>query len=58
LILNDAKSLHEATEATEIRKLEFALEGAVENGGEEGVEFGGGFGLQGASTIYLRLQCV
>jgi hypothetical protein len=35
-----------------------AIEGAVEDGGEEGVEFGGGFGLEPLHLVHLRLQAV
>ena len=30
-----------------------ALEGAVEDGGEQGVEFGGGFGLEAIYGVHL-----
>lgn len=32
-----------------------ALEGAVEDGGEQGVEFGGGFGLEVLEGVHLFL---
>lgn len=35
---------------------EFPLEGAVEDGGKQGVEFGGGLGLQALQRGHLRLQ--
>ena len=35
---------------------QFSLERAVEDGGEEGVEFGGGLGLQAFQGVDFRLQ--
>ena len=37
---------------------EFPLEGAVEDGWKQGVEFGGGLGLQSLQRVHLRLQLV
>lgn len=38
-------------------RLQLAFESAVENGGEEGVEFGGGFGLQALPITSRRNSC-
>jgi hypothetical protein len=35
---------------------EFSAEGAVEDSGDQGVELGGGFGMQALQTINLRSQ--
>jgi len=38
--------------------LQFAFEGFVEDGGQQGVEFGGGFGLQFLERVCLCLKAV
>ncbi len=38
--------------------LQFSFESLVEDGGEEGIEFGGGLGLQALQGVHLRLQRV
>jgi hypothetical protein len=38
--------------------LDLSFESFVEDGGEEGVEFGDGLGLQALQRVHLRLQCV
>src|SRR4030095_16353386 len=37
---------------------QFSFEGAGEDGGEQGVQFGGGPGLQALQRVHLRLQRV
>jgi hypothetical protein len=37
---------------------QFSFEGAVQDGGEEGVELGGGFGLEALEGIHLGLEGV
>ncbi len=38
--------------------LEFSFEGFVEDGREQGVQLGGGLGLQALQRVHLRLQRV
>jgi hypothetical protein len=38
--------------------LQFSFEGFVEDGGQQGVELGGGFGLQFLERIHLGLKAV
>jgi hypothetical protein len=38
--------------------LKFAFEGFVEDGGEQGIEFGGGFGLEALEAIDFGLEIV
>lgn len=37
---------------------QLSFERFVQNGGEEGVQLGGGLGLQALQRVHLRLQCV
>ena len=41
-----------------VAPLKFSFEGAVEDGGEQGVQFGGGLGLQARQRVHFRLQSV
>jgi len=47
---NDDQGLHAPSQ--------FPFERFVENGRQQGVEFGGGFGLQAFQGVYLRLEGV
>ena len=37
---------------------QFSFEGAIKNGGEQGIQLGGGLGLQALQRAHLRLQRV
>lgn len=41
-----------------LKASQFSLEGAVEDGGEEGVQFGGSFGLEALEGVDLGLESV
>jgi hypothetical protein len=39
-------------------RLQFSFEGAVEDGGEQGVQFGGGLELRSLQRVHLCLQSI